>query len=288
MSVISLDRVSFRYPGQKHDALSDVSLEIRKGEFLLILGGDGSGKSTLCKALNGLIPGEVKGDFAGEVLVNGKSTRSIQRSELVRTIGLALQDPEVQLFTDSVEEEVAFGPENLAMSVAEIDARVGRALEMTGLSALRKKSPSALSGGQKQRLAIAAVLSMSPEVLILDEPMSMLDPRGRVELLAILDTMRKERGMTVVLTSQEPEEVLSHCDRIALLKKGRLIGLGSPSDILGSAEKLASIDVEPPQLLALSDYLIQQRLLDESGRFIDEDGAVRNLSALLRARRAAH
>jgi energy-coupling factor transport system ATP-binding protein len=285
MPVISIRGASFKYLGQKEQALNHLSLDIHGGEMLLVLGGDCSGKSTFCKLLNGLIPHEVKGEFSGEVLLNGKSTRSMTTGEIVRDVGLALQDPDVQLFTDSVEEEVAFGPENLGMRVDAIDTNVSRALEMTGISALRGKSPSALSGGQKQRLAIASVLSMAPKVLVLDEPMSMLDPRGRVEFLRMLGGLRDE-GIAVVLTSPEAEEITPFCDRIAVLNRGSLVGVGTPAEMLISSESLTSLGVEPPQLLTLSESLSREGLLlQDSKTFYDEGSALAVLSRSLTARR---
>jgi len=281
MPILSLSKVSFRYPEQKRSALTEVSLDIQKGEFLAILGGDGSGKSTLCKTLNGLIPHHVKGVFSGDVLLEGRSTRSTPVTEIATQVALSLQDPEMQLFTDSVEEEAAFAPENLALPWAEIDARVKRALHVTGLSSLREKSPSALSGGQKQRLAIASVVSMLPSVLVLDEPLSMLDPRGRQELLVMLDSLRRERQITVIISSNTAEEIASHCDRIALLDRGRLLGVGSPAEMLTSSERLLEIGVEPPQLLELSERLVASGFLREDQKFIGEErGAEQLLSSL--------
>ena len=284
MPVISIRDVSFKYLGQKGQALNHLSLDIHGGEMLLVLGGDCSGKSTFCKLLNGLIPHEVKGEFSGEVLLNGRSTKSMSTGEIVRDVGLALQDPDVQLFTDSVEEEVAFGPENLGMHVDAIDASVSRSLKMTGISTLRGKSPSALSGGQKQRLAIASVLSMAPKVVVLDEPMSMLDPRGRVEFLQMLGGLRDE-GIAVVLTSPEAEEIIPFCDRIAVLNGGSLIGAGTPAEMLVSSDGLMSLGIEPPQLLTLSESLSREGLLQNSRTFFDEGSALAALSRSPTARR---
>jgi len=284
MPVISIRDASFKYLGQKGQALNHLSLDIHGGELLLVLGGDCSGKSTFCKLLNGLIPHEVKGEFSGEVLLNGKSTKSMSTGEIVRDVGLALQDPDVQLFTDSVEEEVAFGPENLGMHVDAIDTNVSRALKMTGISALRGKSPSALSGGQKQRLAIASVLSMAPKVVVLDEPMSMLDPRGRVEFLQMLGGLRDE-GIAVVLMSPEAEEIVPFCDRIAILNGGSLIGVGTPAEMLISSDGLTSLGIEPPQLLTLSESLSREGLLQNRRTFFDEGSALAALSNPSMARR---
>ena len=285
MPIVSLQNVSFKYRGQEARALSDISFDIEKGEFLAVLGGDGAGKSTLCKTLNGLVPHQVRGDFSGDVLLNGSSTRILHTSQLVSQVGLAMQDPEVQLFTDSVDEEVAFAPENLALPWGEIDERVKRALRLTGLSSLANKSPSALSGGQKQRLAIAAVISMMPPLLVLDEPLSMLDPRGRTELLAVLDSLRKEHGTTVILTSHSAEEISDHCDRMLLLERGKSIAIGRPSEVLTSSKRLLDADIEPPQLLALSEKLIAEGLLSKGQAFFDEESGAKRILAALPIRR---
>jgi len=281
MSVLSIVGMSFRYRGQSAATLQDISLDIERGEIITILGGDGAGKSTLCKTLNGIVPDQEKGEFSGAVLLDGRNIKNLPRSEVVSRIGLAIQDPEAQLFTDSVEEEVAFAPENLGLPWSEIDSRVRRALSVTGLASLPTKSPSALSGGQKQRLAIASVISLLPSVLVLDEPLSMLDPRGRAELLAMLDSLKQERSMTVILTSNSAEEIAVKCDRIALLDRGRLVGVGRPEEILTSPDRLESIGVEPPQLLELSALLSSEKLLNREQAFFDEEtGAGRILSAI--------
>jgi len=281
MPTISINRASFRYRGQEGRALSEVSFDVQRGEFLALLGGDGAGKSTLCKALNGLIPHHIKGEFSGDVLLEGRNTRDLPVMEIVAKVGLALQDPETQLFTDSVEEEVAFAPENLGLPWAEIDYRVKRALESTGMSALAEKSPSALSGGQKQRLAIASAISMMPSILVLDEPLSMLDPRGRAGLLSLLDSLRKERGITVILTSNTAEEIAAHCDRIALLSQGKLISIGRPEEMLTSSKRLTDLSIEPPQLLELSHMLVDEKIIRSEQIFFDEKtGANRILSAI--------
>lgn len=279
MPLLSLVDISYRYAGQKANALTGVSLDVQRGEFLAILGGDGAGKSTLCKTMNGLIPHHVRGVLSGEVLLDGVSLRGMQPADIAPRVGLALQDPEMQLFTDSVEEEAAFAPENLALPWAEIDARVKRALLATGMLGVRDKSPSALSGGQKQRLATASVISMLPSVLVLDEPLSMLDPWGRRDLLVMLDSLRKELQITVVITSHTAEEIAPHCDRIALLDRGRLAGIGSPAAVLTSSEKLLDIGVEPPQMLELSEKLATAGLLRGGQRFIDESHGAELLSA---------
>jgi len=200
MSLFSLRNVTFRYPSQKEDALHDITCELEKGEFIAILGGDGSGKSTFAKLLNGIIPHTMNGTLSGDVLFKGTSTRNIPITEFVKQVGLALQDPDVQLFMDSIEEELAFGPENLAMPLIEIENRIAKALDLMEITDLRAKSPKAISGGQKQRLIIASILTMGTETIILDEPFSMLDPAVKKALLDTLRKMCTDLKMTVIVT----------------------------------------------------------------------------------------
>lgn len=281
MSIISIEDVSFRYPGQESFALKGLSVQIEKGELLGVLGGDNSGKTTFCRLLNGLIPHHIRGELSGDILVKGRSTRELEPADIPQIVGLAQQDPESQLFSISVEEEVAFGPENLRLPVDEIESRISWALEAMGLSDLRTKSPSAISGGEKQRLAIASVISMLPEVLVLDEPIGMLDPKGRRELLSVLSELRKKHDMTVILTEQSMEEIASYCDRIAIFAEGKVIAIDTPEKLLRNSERLISAGIEPSQLLNLSERLIAEGLLPKDAIFFEEEAGEKILRGLL-------
>jgi len=281
MSIISIRQVSFRYPKQDAPALSNVSLDIFPGELLALIGGDRAGKTTLCHMLNGLIPNLIRGELAGEIIIDGKPSSSYPQGGISRIVGLSLQDPESQLFTATVEEEVAFGPENLSIPPEEIDRRVTWALEVMGIENLRKKSPSALSGGQKQRLAIASVLSMLPKVIVLDEPLGMLDPRGRRDLIEILSRLAKEKGISVVISESRIDEFIEICDRVAIMHNGSLISSGSPSDAIASSDTLKTYGIEPPRLQILSELMISENLISQKQSFLGERRANEVLKSLI-------
>ena len=182
-TIIKLDDISYRYPRSKRWAILHLNLEIHQGEFVAIMGENGAGKSTFCQMLNGIIPNSIGGSLNGQVLINGLDTQKSGIAQLATQVGIVLEDPETQLFTTSVGSEVAFGPENLCQSPEEIHQNVKWALDVVRLSGLEDRMPSALSGGQKQRLAIAANIAMRPNILVLDEATSQLDPVGVEEVL---------------------------------------------------------------------------------------------------------
>jgi len=266
MPLFSLRNVTFRYPSQEGYALRDISCEIDEGEFVALLGADGAGKSTFAKLLNGVIPHAVRGTLTGEVLFKGVPTTRLQITGLVREVGLALQDPDVQLFLDSIEEELAFGPENLAVPPAEIEKRIARALELMEITDIRAKSPKALSGGQKQRLVIASILTMGTETIVLDEALSMLDQSVKKELLDTLKRMSLREKITVVVASQDAEDIYRYCDKMILLDGGRLAAVGRPSEILRSSQVLTSLGIEPPQVLEAIERIRDEGPTDVSGR----------------------
>ncbi len=263
MNVISVENLSFRYRRASDYALRDVSFDLRKGEFLGITGPSGSGKSTLCLALNGIIPNSIKGEFQGHVRVrdlNGNEfdTRETPVSRLSTVVGLILQNPDSQLFNMTVEDEVAFGLENLGLDPNEIERRVRWALETSGLRGLENEFPPNLSGGQKQRLAIAAVFAMRPAVLVLDEPTSQLDPLGREEVLGLLSLLRREYGITVVLVEHHSDYILRHADRILVMNRGRIVLNGTPSEVAEEAGFLKKLGIKIPVSLDVS-YELKKR-----------------------------
>lgn len=227
-------------------ALDDVTLEIQKGEFIGLIGHTGSGKSTLIQHLNGIIS-----PTSGEILLDGENIHKdkTKLKEVRRRIGLAFQYPEYQLFEMTVYKDVAFGPTNLKLTEEEIHKNVVSALETVGISEeIYEKSPFELSGGQKRRVAIAGVLAMNPEVLILDEPTAGLDPRGRDEILQAIKDLHDKRGITVILVSHSMEDVAKMVDRIIVMHRGKAAMQGTPKEIFSHVEELEQMGLAAPQV----------------------------------------
>ncbi len=227
-------------------ALDDVSIEIKRGEFVGLIGHTGSGKSTLIQHLNGIIA-----PTQGEILLDGENIHKdkAKLKEVRRRIGLAFQYPEYQLFEMTVYKDVAFGPTNMQLSKEEIHANVVSALEIVGIAPeLYEKSPFELSGGQKRRVAIAGVLAMNPEVLILDEPTAGLDPKGRDEILQAIKRLHEERGITVILVSHSMEDVAKLVERIIVMHEGKISMVGTPKEVFRHVEVLESIGLAAPQV----------------------------------------
>ena len=236
-----------------HEALNGVSLTIRRGEILAVVGHNGSGKSTLAKHLNALLL-----PSSGKVLVEGMDTAEEKNLLAIRQkVGMVFQNPDNQLVTTIVEEDVAFGPENLGVEPQEIRQRVDSALAAVDMGAYATGAPYMLSGGQKQRVAIAGMLAMQPEVLVLDEATAMLDPRGRRDVLEIVKRLSDERDMTVVMITQYMEEAVM-ADRVAVMAGGRLVALDTPREIFKNGELLKRHRLELPEMAKLRDALIAQ------------------------------
>ena len=239
--------VSYQYPRAPAPVLRDVSLSIRRGEFLGIVGPTGAGKTTLCLSLSGIVPQFYGGRFWGRVTACGLDTLEQPIRTLSRHVGQVFEDPETQLIATSIENEIAFALENLEVPRDEIAARIPRVLEQVRLGGLGKKAPAELSGGQKQRLAIAAALAPAPSLLVLDEPTAQLDPVGAQEIFATLRELNRELGMTVVLVSHATEELAEHADRVLVLADGAVQALGPAGAVLGDVPLLERFSVRPPQ-----------------------------------------
>lgn len=254
MDAITIKDLTFRYRKGKDYALKNISLTIKKGEFVVIMGHTGAGKSTLCATFNGLIPQLMNGDFQGDVVTSGMNTREHKVKLYAPHIGLVFQDFEAQLFSTSVELEVAFGPENLRIPKDEIRQRIEAALVFTGLKGYEKREPATLSGGEKQRLAIASVLAMHPHILCLDEPTTDLDPIGKEEVFSIASGLKSDKEVTMIIVEHETEEALLS-DRIILMGKGEVIDSGPPREILKKARLLEETGIMPLQVAALFERL---------------------------------
>ena len=248
--MIEIDNISYSYEDSGRAALSEVSLTVKRGEFLAIVGHNGSGKSTLAKHLNALLL-----PTSGTVRVEGMDTREEANTLAIRQkVGMVFQNPDNQLVTTVVEEDVAFGPENLGVPSAEIRARVDAALAAVGMERFAERAPHMLSGGQKQRIAIAGMLAMEPEVLVLDEATAMLDPRGRKEILSIVSKLHAEKGITVVMITQYMEEATG-ADRVAVMSDGKLLLTGTPAEVFRQTELLRAHRLDIPAMTELKERL---------------------------------
>lgn len=258
MGIIELNSVSYEYNTGKETAffaLNNVSLSIQPGEFLCIVGHNGSGKSTLAKLLNGLLL-----PTSGTVLVKGMDTKDEKRAlDIRKTVGLCFQNPDNQIVTTIVEDDVAFAPENLGIDPKEIRTRVNMALKAVGMESYATAAPHMLSGGQKQRVAIAGLLAMQPEVLVLDEATSMLDPAGKAEVIKIIQRLNSE-GITIVMITQYMEEAII-ADRVVVMSQGSIALEGTPKQVFAQASALRSLRLDVPAVVDLRNRLIARGML---------------------------
>ena len=254
-TVIRLEQVSYHYPRAKRWALLKINLEIHKGEFIAVMGENGAGKTTLCQCINGTVPNYHEGILKGKVEVLGFDTQTCKVTDLADKVGMVLDDPEAQLFTTSVRNEVAFGAENLCVPKDEILRRIDWALGIVGLNEFIDQPPTALSGGQKQRLAIATNLAMMPSILVLDEPTSQLDPVGTRDVFEVIRELREKEDMTIVLATHKSEEIAEFADKVLVLKEGRVVAFDEPHVIFNNAELMCSCSIRPPQVSELAVYL---------------------------------
>ncbi|MBQ1401439.1 MAG: energy-coupling factor transporter ATPase [Firmicutes bacterium] len=267
--IITIDNLIFEYAKSaehsKERALDDVTLDIYAGSFTAIIGKNGSGKSTLAKNLNGLlIP------TSGVVYVDGYDTRDDDTIwEIRQRAGMVFQNPDTQLVSSIVEDDVAFGPENLGIEPAEIRRRVDKALEDVNMGQYKQKAPHLLSGGQKQRIAIAGVVAMKPDIIIFDEPTAMLDPKGRKEIMKIIDELHKD-GITVILITHFMDEVIN-ADRVIIMHEGKVLLDGTPQEVFSQAEVIRSANLELPLMVELGRRLREQGMDIPEGIIKEEE-----------------
>jgi energy-coupling factor transporter ATP-binding protein EcfA2 len=265
----ALEGVTFTYHGSADPALRSITLDLRSGETIGVMGASGAGKSTLAKCLNRIVPGFEDGDFHGVVRVGGRVLDGERVCAVAPMVGMVFQDFESQLFSTNVAHEVAFAMEQVGMPRAEITARIAPALAAVGLAGFEDRDPTSLSGGEKQRLAIAAVLALRPGVIVLDEPTSDLDPEGRTEVFALIRRLR-EQGLSLTVIEHEAEE-LRNCDRIVLMADGEIIAEGAPGEVMTRIELLEQCGVHPPdvnRVLALLGIQAHAASIDEAERLI--------------------
>lgn len=255
MSMVKVEKLSFEYIRRDEDgnvesinkAVDNVSLKVEKGDFIAILGANGSGKSTLAKHINAILfPTQ------GSVWVNGRSTSEEENIwEIRQTAGMVFQNPDNQIIATIVEEDVGFGPENLGVPTKEIWERVEKSLKAVGMLEYRGSSPNKLSGGQKQRVAIAGIMAMKPQCIVLDEPTAMLDPNGRKEVIATVRELNKKENVTLILITHHMDEVI-HADKVFVMEHGHVVMEGKPKEIFSRVEEIKKYRLDVPQVTELA------------------------------------
>ena len=281
-NIIEFDNVSFRYEADVEGerlplAVDSVSLGFEQGSFVAVLGHNGSGKSTLAKLTNAINIPE-----SGKVTVDGMDTSDEKLTDAIRrTVGMVFQNPDNQIVATIVEDDVAFGPENLGVPPAEIRQRVDDALKAVNMYEFRKSEPHKLSGGQKQRVAIAGVIAMQTSCIVLDEPTAMLDPNGRREVMATIKKLNKEMGITVILVTHFMDEAVQ-ADRVVVMDSGRIIMDGTPCEVFSESEKLIAVGLDVPQATQLAAALNSQGIQIKSD-MLDENECIDAICALLRS-----
>lgn len=272
--MIQIENLTYEYSNEENEeiaAVDNVSFNINKGEFIAILGHNGSGKSTLAKHINALlIPTK------GNITVNGMNTRDETKLwDIRKTAGMVFQNPDNQLVATIVEEDVAFGPENLGVEPAEIRRRVDESLKQVGMESYKTHAPHMLSGGQKQRIAIAGVLAMNPECIVLDEPTAMLDPMGRKEVMDTVLKLNKENGKTIVHITHYMDEAV-FADKIVIMEQGKAIKIGTPKEIFSDVESIKSIGLDVPQVTELA-YELRKEGIDISTEILTIEEMVKSI-----------
>ena len=250
MAVIETKNLTYAYPNCTKPSISDVSIKVERGDFVLITGPSGCGKTTLCRCFNGLIPHFYQGELTGKITVAKMDATKHSTYEMAKHVGLVFQNPENQLFALSIEKDVAFGLENLGVSRQDMQKRVNWALNLTEIYGLRDRSPHEISGGQQQRVAIAAVLAMQPEIVVLDEPTSFLDPLSAEKIFEVIYDLNKKLGITVVLVEHRLDLTAKYANHIVVMDEGKVCFDGDPRVVLSKNEsRLIGIGIPKATLL---------------------------------------
>lgn len=287
MKIIQTIKLMFKYITRDEEsnikeekiAIDNLDLDIEEGSFVAVLGHNGSGKSTLAKHLNGiLVPS------AGDVLVLEHNTKKDEDLlDIRKAVGMVFQNPDNQIIGNIVEEDVAFGPENIGVETKEIWSRVEKSLDSVGMSAYRLKSPNRLSGGQKQRVAIAGIMAMKPRCIVLDEPTAMLDPNGRIEVIKTIKELNKLEGITIILITHYMEEVIA-ADRVIVMDKGKIVMDDIPKKIFSEVEKLKELRLDIPVVTELA-YLLNKEGLNLPRGILDRQDFISALLPLIEEKR---
>jgi len=260
LAIVEAKDLTYTYPNAEKPALDDVSFEIQKGAFVILTGPSGCGKTSLCRCLNGLIPHFYQGELKGKIVVNGLNIVDHPIHELAMCVGLVFQNPENQLFALSVEKDVAFGLENLGIPRKEMRERVDWAMETAGIMDLAERAPHELSGGQQQRVAIASIIAMNPEILVLDEPTSFLDPVGAKRIFGVISELNESLSMTVILVEHRLDLAARYANHVVVMDAGKIILDGEPREVLNS-EKTRMLGVGIPKATRLYQLLEEEKIL---------------------------
>ena len=257
---IEIKNFSYKYPLEDKNVLENLNLKIEKGEFWAVIGKNGSGKTTLCNALRRFVPDFYKGEVTGEIVVDGKNLKDFSPKELVTKIGFVFQNPFTQIsgVKDTVFEEIAYGLENLAVEKEKIIKRVNETLKLLEIEHLKDKNPQEMSGGQKQRVALASIIVMDPEILVIDEPTSQLDPKGTQDIFKIINIMAK-KGKTIILVEHKLELIAEYAEKIVVLDEGKIILSGKASEVLNNKSLLE-------KGIGMTQYSMLAYELEKSGK----------------------
>lgn len=255
--LVHIEKLSFRYLESKQWTLSEIELEVKEGEIIILAGPSGCGKSTLLRCMNGLIPHMYPGEYQGSVTIDGIQVREEPMGILAQKVGLLFQNPENQIFMFSVERDIAFGPENLALPRQEIRSRVDETMRLLGIEPLAQRAPHELSDGQKQRVALAGVIAMRPKLVILDEPTSLLDPKTASELVSLIQDLNTRLGITFVVVEHRLDLLTKLATRMVVMNEGRKVLDGTPSEVL-SNERVGAYGIVVPSATRLYSELAKE------------------------------
>ena len=253
--MIQIQDLSFTYKGENQPALQEIRLSVPDGGFLGIIGPAGAGKTTLARAVTGMIPHHYKGDFYGSVTVNGMDTFETSLPDLSRIVGMVFQDVDSQIISPMVEDELLYGLENFSVPREEIPARIEEALQKVGIADLRERTIGSLSGGQRQKVAIASIIALKPQTLVMDEPTGELDPRSSRQVFSLLKELNEEHGVTVIIIEQKIMLLCEFARQLAVLSEGRIVRQGDTRDVLAHSEELEALGVNCPRVTTLSRIL---------------------------------
>ena len=256
--MIDIQELTFTYQGESKPALRDITLTVPDGAFVGVIGPAGAGKTTLARAVSGVIPHHYTGDYYGSVRVDGRDTVETSLTDLSRLVGMVFQDVDSQIISSVVEDELLYGLENFGVPHAEIPARLDFALNKVGIAELRERSIASLSGGQRQKVAIASVIALRPKALVLDEPTGELDPMSSRQIFSLLQSLRREYGVTVIIVEQKIMLLCEFADYLAVLDQGRIVRQGKTRDVLSRADELETLGVNCPRVTLLSRLLSEK------------------------------